>query len=444
MVPPIWIEHTTSPLPRKDLFVHSKLIIEKSDGLFGNIDIDGSKNAALPILVSSILCCGTLSLKNVPDLLDVHNIVNLLQELNIKVNKNEKSFQLDATNISSFTSSYELASKLRASVLVLGPLLARFGKAKVPLPGGCSLGMRPVDLHIKSLSQMGAKIFMEHGYIVGEVPSERLIGTDITFEIVSVGATQNALMAATLAKGHTKIINAAKEPEIVDLCHCLRKAGAKIVGDGTSVIEIEGVEKLHSAEHTIIPDRIEAASYAIATLATNGSIILNNITPNVFGTFKDYLEKAGAKLTFFDEKNSVEIRSTKNINSIDVKTAPYPDFPTDIQAPWMVLMCLAVGKSIIEETIFENRFTHVPELTKMGANIKVLSNHEALVHGISKFTSAQVKATDLRAGFALIIAALVADGISEISHTYHIDRGYVDVVGKLTKLGVNITKKGAI
>ncbi len=415
-------------------------MVKKSDGLYGTIRIDGSKNASLPILVSTILCNGTLKLDNIPNLIDIHNILNILSELNIVIKQQKDHSTLDATNVNTFTSSYELASKLRASVLILGPLLARFSEAKVPLPGGCSLGMRPVNLHIKALSQMGANIHMEHGYIIGNVPSKRLKGTDITFELVSVGATQTTLMAATLAEGKTKIINAAKEPEIVDLANCLRKMGASIKGDGTSIIEIEGVKELHSAEYSIMPDRIEAASYAIATLTTKGQITLTNIQRNIFGNFIEYLEKAGAIISYPSE-NSIQIKSSKTINPIDIKTAPYPYFPTDIQAPWMVLMCLANGKSIVEETIFENRFTHIPELIKMGANIRILSNHEAVIHGITSFTSAKVKATDLRAGFALIIAALSSDGVTEITHPHHIYRGYVDVIGKLNKLGVEITKQ---
>ncbi len=406
--------------------------------LKGKLKVPGSKNSALPLVVSSILTKEKLILSNVPSLSDMDVIYEILKELGCSIEVNNDIVTFDSSNISNFSASYDLVSVMRASVLILGPLLARYKKAVVPLPGGCSIGLRPVDLHVSALQQMGANIKMEHGNIIADAPNG-LIGSEITFNKVSVGATENVLMAATLARGKTKLINVAREPEIIDLANCLIKMGAKIEGAGTSVIEVEGVESLHGTTHRVIADRIQAGSYAIATIATKGEIILENVDYDIWGNFLETLEKVGADVNCLGF-NSIEIKSTGVINSVDITTAPYPLFPTDLQSPFMALMCVANGKSVFSEKIFENRFTHIPELNRMGANAVIKDNSTAIVEGVDHLCSAEVKATDLRSAFCLIIAGLVAKGETTMTQLHHLDRGYVDAVGNLFSLGADIKR----
>ncbi|MDR2007512.1 MAG: UDP-N-acetylglucosamine 1-carboxyvinyltransferase [Alphaproteobacteria bacterium] len=415
-----------------------KIKITGGKKLHGSIKITGAKNSALPLVITSILTSKKLILSNVPSLTDMETIYAILEELGVKITQENDVLTFDGSSITNFTASYDLVSSMRASVLILGPLLARFHKAVVPLPGGCSIGLRPVDLHISALEKMGATIKMEHGNIVAE--AERgLVGAEITFDKVSVGATENILMAATLAKGKTKLINVAREPEIVDLANCLIKMGAKITGAGSSVIEIEGVEALHGAEHRVIADRIQAGSYAIAALATGGEIILENLDDGIWGNFLEVLAATGAEITNLGG-GKLQIKSSSKINAVDITTAPFPLFPTDLQSPFMALMSIAAGKSVFSEKIFENRFSIVPELKRMGANITIVDSATAIVEGAEKLYSAEVKATDLRSAFCLIIAGLVASGETIITELHHLDRGYVDAVENLLNLGADIKR----
>ncbi|MFL1781394.1 UDP-N-acetylglucosamine 1-carboxyvinyltransferase [Candidatus Hepatincolaceae symbiont of Richtersius coronifer] len=407
--------------------------------LRGYIKIQGAKNSALPLATAALLSDEGLTLYNVPHLLDMEILFNILRELNAEVDFLEDGTALIRTqNVNKYTASYELANQMRASVLILGPLLSKFHAAKVPLPGGCSIGARPVDMHITALQQMGANIVLEHGHIVATC-NGGLYGAAINFDKVSVGATENIMMAACLAKGITTINNAALEPEIVDLANCLTKMGAKIKGAGTSLIEIIGVNSLKKAEYTVMADRIEAGSYAIATLATKGHCVLENVDTAIFGDFLDYLRRAGGEVNV-SKPFTLEISYKDDIIPLDVKTASFPNFPTDLQAPWMTLMCLAAGKSHIQENIFENRFGHVPELIRMGANIEIRAHNMAVIKGVKEFSSAEVKSTDLRAAFALIIAGLTAKGETTVTKLHHLDRGYVNTVGNLVKLGANIKR----
>lgn len=416
-----------------------KLKIVGGKSLSGDIFIQGSKNSSLPIIIASVLNPHLIKLNNVPRLRDVETVFEILQTLGGKVEIKDEVLLLDNSNIINYQFDYELGSKMRASVLFLGPLLARFGNAKIPLPGGCSIGSRPVDMHIKAMEVLGAHIKMDHGYIVAKV-NGNLRGGEFTCNKVSVGVTENFIIAASLAKGNSRLINAAQEPEIIDLANFLNSMGAKIKGAGTSLIEIEGMplEALKVIEHRIICDRIEAGSYAIAALATKGNITLQNIDMWVVEGFLSYLEKAGAKIERFS--NSFNISLDREITSVDVVTQAYPGFPTDLQSQWMALMCLSNNKSFIDEQIFENRFNHVPELIRMGANIEIKDHSIALITPIQVFTAAEVRATDLRAAFCLIIAGLASDGETCISKLHHLDRGYQFVVEKLTKLGANIKR----
>ncbi len=406
--------------------------------LQGTLKVTGAKNSALPLVIASILSEDKLVLSNVPTLSDMDTIYEILKELGVCVDVNGDVVTFDGSNIFNYTASYDLVSSMRASVLILGPLVARFKKAVVPLPGGCSIGLRPVDLHVSALEKMGANITIEHGNIVAEAPNG-LIGAEITFDKVSVGATENILMAAVLAKGKTKLINVAREPEIIDLANCLIAMGAKIEGAGSSVIEIEGVKSLSGAKHRVISDRIQAGSYALATIATGGEIILENIDDDIWGNFLEILKNTGAEVNNLGN-HKLHIKSTGVINAVDITTAPYPLFPTDLQSPFMALMSIANGKSVFSEKIFENRFTHVPELTRMGAKIEIKDSSTAIVEGVENLCSAEVKATDLRSAFCLIIAGLVAEGETTITELHHLDRGYVDAVGNLLSLGAYIKR----
>ena len=411
-----------------------KLIIEGGRPLTGVVSVSGAKNSVLPILAATILAEGPVQLDNVPDLKDVSTMAMLLKEMGARTSSTEEDiYTVDASNLSSFTAPYELVKTMRASFLVLGPLLAKYGEAEVSLPGGCAIGARPVNLHLKGLEALGAKIQVESGYVKASAP-RGLKGAEIYLEMASVGATENLIMAAALAEGKTVIQNAAEEPEIIDLINFLVKMGAKIAGAGTSVIEIEGVGKLGSIAHRIIGDRVEAGTFLIAGAALGGEIEVQGFDPNHLTIVLEKLEMSGANLEV--SKDSVKLcMGLSRPEPVDVETGVYPGFPTDIQAQYMVLNCIASGKSVIQERIFENRFLHVQELSRLGADIKLRGNSTAVVTGVNKLTGAQVMATDLRASSSLVIAALLAQGKTLIDRIYHIDRGYEAIERKIRALG---------
>ena len=405
--------------------------------LEGTIKISGSKNAALPILVASLLTNETSEISNVPDLIDVFTMQELLISLGLKINKKNDLFILEPVKNISTHADYELVRKMRASVLVLGPLLARFGEAEVSLPGGCAIGSRPVDIHISALIKMGAKIDIQDGYIKARVPGGRLQGADITFSKVSVGATENIIMAASLAKGKTIIRNAALEPEIDDLIDVLIKMGANIIRLNMNTIEVVGVNYLKGFIHSVMPDRIEAGTYAMAAVITSGKIKLLNAEEKYLITVLSYLRKAGALIKY--DTNSIEIEGPSIIKSANLKTEVYPGFPTDLQAQAMALMTIAKGNSIIEESIFENRFMHIAELVRFGADISV-EGVKAYIKGCDSLNGAQVMATDLRASSSLILAGLKAEGETIINRVYHLDRGYEKLEQKLSLCGARIKR----
>jgi UDP-N-acetylglucosamine 1-carboxyvinyltransferase len=405
--------------------------------LEGTIKISGSKNAALPVLVASLLTNEISEISNVPDLVDVSTMKELLISLGIKINKKNDLFILEPLKNIATHADYELVRKMRASVLVLGPLLTRFGEAEVSLPGGCAIGSRPVDLHISALIKMGAKIDIQDGYIKAKVPGGKLQGADITFPIVSVGATENIIMAASLAKGKTIIRNAALEPEIDDLIDVLKKMGANIIRLNTNTIEVIGVNYLKGFVHSVMPDRIEAGTYAMAAVITSGKIKLLNAEKKYLITVLSYLRKAGALIKY--DKNIIEIEGPNTIKSVNLKTEVYPGFPTDLQAQAMALMTIAKGNSIIEESIFENRFMHIAELVRFGADISV-KGVKAYITGCNKLNGAQVMATDLRASSSLILAGLKAEGETIINRVYHLDRGYERLEQKLSLCGAKIKR----
>ncbi len=422
-----------------------KLLVRGGKKLHGTVQIAGAKNAALPLMVASILTEEKLTLSNVPHVSDIATMANLLMNLGIDVRLdgldqdggNEgRVLVFDAKDISNPIAPYDLVRKMRASIFILGPLLARLGKAKVSLPGGCAIGTRPVDLHLKAMEKLGAKIELEGGYVNAHVDG-RLKGAEINFEKVSVGATENTLMAATLAEGETVINNAACEPEIIDLAKCLTAMGAKIQGAGTPQIRIQGVEKLHAAKHHIIADRIEAGTYAVAAGITGGTLRLKGLEMWVLGGFREELEKAGLSLKQVTP-NEIEVKRISDvIHPVNISTHPFPGFATDMQAQFMSLMAVADGTSTIEETIFENRFMHVLELVRMGANIESHGNL-AVVKGVKKLTGAEVMATDLRASVSLVLAGLFADGETVINRLYHLERGYERLAEKLINCGADI------
>jgi UDP-N-acetylglucosamine 1-carboxyvinyltransferase len=422
-----------------------KLLVRGGKKLDGSVQIAGAKNAALPLMVASILTDEKLTLTNVPHVSDIATMANLLVNLGIEVQLDgmDKDFGnqgraviFDAKNISNPVAPYELVRKMRASIFILGPLLARLGKAKVSLPGGCAIGTRPVDLHLKAMEKLGAKIELTGGYVDASVDG-RLKGAEINFEKVSVGATENTLMAATLAEGETVINNAACEPEIIDLAKCLTAMGAKIQGAGTPQIRIQGVDKLHAARHRIIADRIEAGTYAVAAGITGGRLILQGVEMWILGGFREELEKAGLKLVQINPYEVEVTRVSDVIHPVSISTHPFPGFATDMQAQFMSLMSVADGASTIEETIFENRFMHVMELVRMGANIESHGNL-AVVKGVKKLTGAEVMATDLRASVSLVLAGLAADGETVINRLYHLERGYERLAEKLIACGADI------
>lgn len=407
--------------------------------LKGTIEISGAKNAALPLLTAALLSDDTLELSNVPDLADIHSMIELLDQHGVECqwNRQTKVLTLSANTIASTTAPYDIVRKMRASILVLGPLVARCGEAKVSLPGGCSIGTRPVDIHLRGLEELGAIIELQDGYIHASAP-KGLTGANVTMPLVSVTATENLMMAATLAKGVTKLINAAREPEIIDLANCLRAMGANIQGDGTDTITIEGVDKLHAAKHSVIADRIETGTFAIAAIMTGGELYLKNTSVDLLPSFISSLQKAGAIIE--EGPDGFWVKSSgQPITGVDLMTEPYPGFPTDLQAQMMALMTLCSGSSMITETIFENRFMHVPELCRMGANITVHGS-TALVRGVPQLKGAPVMATDLRASVSLVLAGLAAEGETLISRVYHLDRGYENIEEKLNRCGAQIER----
>lgn len=420
--------------------------------LEGRIEIGGAKNAALPLIAASLLTDEELTLSNVPHLADITTMANLLVHLGVDFCIEGCSLQsghmgrvmsLRAKNINTTTAPYEIVRKMRASIIVLGPLLARFGEASVSLPGGCAIGQRPIDLHLKAFENMGAKILLQDGYVQAKAPKGGLKGGNINFAKVSVGATENAILAATLAKGTTTIKNAACEPEITDLIQCLNKMGAKINGEGTKTLRITGVKKLNPIEYSIIPDRIEAGTYAVAAAITGGDLELHGIRTDIMKSTLDILKKCGVQIE--TDKDTIRVSMKKGkIKSVKIKTTPYPGFATDMQAQMCALLSIADGTSTIAENIFENRFMHIPELTRMGANIMVDGN-TATIKGIKKLKGAEVMATDLRASVSLVLAALAAEGESIINRVYHIDRGYERIEEKLAACGGMVERvKGKI
>jgi UDP-N-acetylglucosamine 1-carboxyvinyltransferase len=424
-----------------------KIKITGGKALKGVIDISGSKNAALPLMAASLLTSETVKLHNLPHLVDMATMVNLLVQHGVDfeldgTSKNGGSagevVSLTAKKIKNFEAPYSIVKKMRASILVLGPLLARFGKARVSLPGGCAIGTRPIDLHLKAFEQMGAQIVLEEGYVSASVEG-RLKGAQIHFDKVSVGATQNVLMAAALADGQTVMTNAAREPEITDLARCLVSMGADISGIETDTLVINGVKKLHGTEYTVICDRIEAGTYMVAAAITGGDIELTGIDMSIMTATVKKLEEAGVLIEELKNGNVRVRRNGKNIISVDAVTQPYPGFATDMQAQVMALMCVGNGTSKISETIFENRFMHVSELSRMAANIAI-DGHLATVKGIKKLKGAPVMATDLRASVSLVLAALAAKGETVISRVYHIDRGYERLEEKLAGVGAIIER----
>ena len=397
-----------------------KLIIQGESDLFGSIDIPGSKNASLPILVASLLSEKNLNLTNIPQLQDVKSMIQLLRSFGVKINENNSKLTLNAKNLKNNIADYDLVRKMRASILVLGPLLARFKKAKISLPGGCSIGTRPIDIHLNSLNKLGINFEIENGFISGLVKNE-LIGNIIDLPFPSVGATENIMMAAILAKGKTIINNAAKEPEIIDLGECLNSMGAKIIGHGTNTINIEGVNSLYDSSYDIMFDRIVAGTYVLAGVMINKKFTVKNIKSKYLESLIQTLIKMKANLMVND--NDITILPSKKIIGINIETAPYPGFPTDLQAQIMALMCMANGPSTIKEKIFENRFMHVSELNRLGANIKIKKD-TAYVEGNKQFKGAQVMASDLRASVSLVLAGLCAKGETTVNRVYHLDRGY--------------------
>ena len=412
-----------------------KIIVEGGHPLTGEVKISGAKNAALPILISALLTDGTCTLTNVPDLMDIQSTSLLLSHLGARVETRKDTIRINAGNLAQFEAPYDLVRKMRASVLVLGPLVARLGKARVSLPGGCAIGARPINLHLKGLAALGASIELKHGYV--EASAGRLKGADIYFDVVTVTGTENLMMAAALAKGTTVLRNAAREPEIVALADTLIKMGAEIEGAGTSEITINGVAALSPIVATIIPDRIEAGTFLMAAILTRGEVTLLNCEPDHVGALIDKLRLTGAEIDITGK--SIQVKGRQNIASVDVKTQPYPGFPTDMQAQFMVLMSIADGTSTISETIFENRFIHVSELRRMGADIQV-SGNIAIVKGVPHLSAAQVMATDLRASASLILAGLVAHGKTEVNRVYHLDRGYQAIEKKFSALNASIRR----
>lgn len=416
-----------------------KIRIYGGGPLNGTIEISGAKNAALPLMTAAILTDQPLVLHRVPDLRDVSSLCEVLAQLGVtsSYDPQSKTIRLHSPTITSCVAPYDLVRKMRASILVLGPLVARHGEAKVSLPGGCAIGTRPVDMHIDGLRQLGADIELVEGYINAKAP-QGLKGAHIHFPKVSVGATENIMMAATLAKGTTTLVNAAREPEIVDLGECLVKMGAEIEGLGTDTITIHGKPFLRGTEHTVIADRIEAGTFVIAGAMTGGSLTLKHANLTHIDYLLDPLHKAGVDITQVGNSIRVQRRNAR-LRGIDVMTEPYPGFPTDLQAQMMSMLTVSEGAGMVTETIFENRFMHVPELTRMGADITIHGS-SALVRGVEKLKGADVMATDLRASVSLVLAGLVAEGVTTVHRIYHLERGYENIVGKLSSVGAKLER----
>lgn len=417
----------------------AKFLVQKSDPLHGEVNISGAKNAVLPLMAAAILPEDVCTISDVPELRDVRVMKEILSSLGLRLSEIDKNvLEIDASGLNNYIANYELVRKMRASFLVMGPLLARTGKARVHLPGGCTIGARPIDLHLKGFKALGAEVVLKDNYVETTAPAGGLIGNSIYLDFPSVGATENIMMAAVLAKGSTYIINAAEEPEIVDLANFLNKMGARVKGAGTDQIKIEGVEKLHGASHTVIPDRIEAGTYMLAAAITRGEVLVHNVVPDHIRPITAKLRECGVDVEIGDDGMFVA-GDRRELTSTDIKTLPYPGFPTDIQSPFMAFLTTVKGSSTVIETVYENRFMHVAELNRMGANIKIDGNR-AKIQGAKKLEGAQVIATDLRAGAALAIAGLVAEGTTEISEIYHIERGYAHFIEKFRGLGANILK----
>jgi len=401
----------------------------------GEVPVSGAKNAALPLFAASLLVDGWVTLHNVPALADIRTISRLLRQMGVKTEGSSGTVRLNASGVHSYEAPYNLVKTMRASVLVLGPLAAKWKRARVSLPGGCAIGARPINLHLKGLEALGARVELKHGYV--EAAADRLKGAEVYFDISTVTGTENIMMAAALAKGRTVLKNAAREPEVIELAHALNQMGAKIQGAGDQVVIIDGVEELHPIEYTIMPDRIEAGTFMIAAGITQGNVKLLNCNLSHMEAVTAKLKEAG--LEIFPEGEGVKVIGPVNIKPVDVKTLPYPGFPTDMQAQIMALMCLANGLSVINETVFENRFMHVSELKRMGADIRIEGGN-AIVRGLAHLTGAPVMATDLRASASLVLAGLAAEGTTEVSRIYHLDRGYEKLDNKLNMLGAKVRR----
>ena len=405
--------------------------------LSGEVGVSGSKNGTLAIMAGALLAKGPTVLTNVPHIGDILTMIEMFQQLGVRAQfTNGNVVEIDATDLQCAEAPYDLVKKMRASFCVTGPILARLGHARVPLPGGCDIGARPVDLHVKGLQALGARIMIEHGYV--EAEADRLKGSVIYLDLPSAGATQHLMTVAALADGTTRIENAALEPEVTDLAYFLIAMGAKISGVGTSTIEIEGVDKLHGVEYPMLPDRIEVGTFAIAAAITGGDVLITDVTPEHCSAVFQKLQDTGVKVT--PEGNRVRVRSSGSHRATDIKTMPYPGFPTDIQQPFAALLSVSEGTSVITENIYERRFRYVSELQRMGADI-IQEGRTAIIKGVPRLTGAEVNATDLRAGAALIIAGLEADGYTDISGVEHIDRGYENIITKLKSLGAEITRR---
>ncbi len=417
-----------------------KFLIKGGNALRGSVAVSGAKNSALPCLAATLLSPGKITLHNVPYVRDLITQRRLLEDLGAEtLTPGKNTHEITASEIEIFEAPYELVKTMRASVLALGPLLGRFGQAKVSLPGGCAIGTRPIDLHLRAFEQLGAEVSLESGDVVAKAPNGRLIGADMEFSKVTVTGTENVMMAAVLAKGTTTIRNAAREPEIDDLAELLNKMGAKVSGAGTSTITIEGVEGLGEAEHTIIPDRIETGTFIVAAAITDGELTIENCEPKHIVAVIEKLREAGVDIEQTGDSTLHVRRSAGGLKANDVTTEPHPLFPTDMQAQYMVLMTQAEGRSVVTETIFENRFMHVAELHRMGADIEIDGSH-ATVTGPVKLTGAKVLASDLRASASLVLAGLAAEGETMIDRVYHIDRGYETIVKKVSSIGGDITR----
>lgn len=413
-----------------------KLVITGGKSLNGKVDISGAKNAAVAILPAAIMAVtGVCIIDNIPDIDDVHCIERIIESLGCKVKISDNSVTIDSSCLNSYNANTEDVRKMRASYYLIGALLGRFKKARVEMPGGCAIGVRPIDQHIKGFEALGAKVTIEHGSVY--VEAEKLVGTNIFFDVVSVGATINVMLAATLAEGTTVLENAAKEPHVVDVANFLNSMGANIKGAGTDIIRVTGVDELKGCSYSVIPDQIEAGTYMIAAAACGGEVTINNVIPKHLESITAKLVEMGVEV--IENGDSITVKSNKNLKGVNIKTLPYPGFPTDVQQPMSTLLCISQGRSLINESIWESRFKHLDELKKMGANVKV-EGRTAIIDGVDKLTGAIVKATDLRAGAAMIIAGLVAQGITEVLDIEHIDRGYPHIENKFNVLGAQITR----